>query len=196
MKELSVKGERFVTRWKKQRTKKWQYAFIHGSIYWGLPVVITLFLIDSQFQVENIQLTKLLTWVPLYVIGGFFFGLYQFRKIDGIYLSVCDDDDIHNGIIVIESGNTWNYENLQINKINDKTLVVKNKLFWFEDSDVSTDKLNECFNMVMSDFQRLKKNLLFKDYSDNYEVRLQVFDNSDKDIPLTDRIITKFTNRH
>jgi len=189
MKELSVKGERFAIRWKEQRTKKWQYAFIHGSIYWGLPVAFTLFLIDSRFQVENMQLTKFLTGILLFVIGGFFFGLNQFRKIDDVYLSVSDDDDIENGILILKSGKAWNYENLQINKINDKSLVVKNELFWFEDSDVSVETLNKCFNMVMSDFQRLKKNLAFKGFSDNFEIRLQIFDNSGKKKPLIDRII-------
>ena len=189
MKELSASGVRFANRWKEQRTKKWKYAFIHGSMYWGLPVAITLFLFESHFQFDQMLLSKFFNMVLVFVIGGFLFGLNEFKRIDDVYRSVNDDEDIENGILILESGKSWNYENLHINKINGKSLLVKNELFWFEDSDISVDKLNECFNLVMSDFQRLKKNLAFNEYSNNFEVRLQIVDNSGKKSPLIDRIV-------
>ena len=189
MKEQNTRGEIFSTRWKEKRTKKWKFAFIHGSIYWGLPLAIILFLRDSHLQVENMILSNFLTDILFFMIGGYLFGLYQFKKIDVKYMSLNDDEDIQKGIEKLKSGKFWNYENLLINKMDEKTLLVKNDLFWFKDSDISVDKINECFNLVMSDFQRLKKNLLFNEFSINFDVRLQIFDNSEKHIPLIDKII-------
>ena len=189
MKELNAGGVIFFNRWKEQRTKKWQYAFIHGSIYWGLPTAITIFLFESHFQVDQMHLSKFLILVFCFIIGGFLYGLNQYKRIDEVYMRVNDDEDIESGIEDLKSGKTWNYENLLINKTHEKTLLVKNELFWFEDTDVSADKMNECFNMVMSDFQRLKKNSAFNEFTNDFEIRLQIFDNAEKVKPLIDKII-------
>jgi len=189
MKEMNARGLIFFNRWKKHRTKKWQYAFIHGSICWGLPVAIIFFLLNNHFQVDQMLLPKFLIVVIGFGIGGFFYGLNQYKRIDEIYMRVNDDEDIESGIEDLKSGKTWNYENLIINKIHDKTLLVKNELFWFEDSEVTVDKMNECFNLVMNDFQRLKKNSAFNEFTNDFEIRLQIFDNSEKVKPLIDKII-------
>lgn len=190
MKEQSEGGVRFINRWKEQRKKKWHYAFIHGSIYSGLPIAISIFLIESSFKVDQMQLSKLLTFILVFVIGGFFSGLSEFKRIDKVYLSEFDDEDvIENGIAMLQTGKVWNYENLKIQKINDESLLVRNELFWFDNSDVTVDVINDCFNLVMSDFQRLKKNSAFNEFINKSNVRLQIFDNSESNNPLIDKII-------
>lgn len=79
MKELSKKGENFYQLWEKQREKKWNYVFVHGSIYWGLPMAIGAFLINSQFEIGNMSISKLLISIVVFMIGGLGYGLSQFR---------------------------------------------------------------------------------------------------------------------
>lgn len=57
-----------------------------------------------------------------------------------------------------------------ISKMDDKTLLVKNALFWFEDSDVSVEKINECFSLLLSDFQRLRKNSSFDAFLKAFDI--------------------------
>ena len=79
MKELSKKGENFYLFWEKQREKKWLYIFVHGSIYWGLPMAIGAFLINSQFEIGNMSISKLLISIVVFMIGGLGYGHSQFR---------------------------------------------------------------------------------------------------------------------
>jgi adenine-specific DNA methylase len=65
----------------------------------------------------------------------------------------------------------------------------KKWLFWFEGEDISSAKLNECFNMVLGDFQRLQKDKDFNDFTIGKKVKIQIFDNSGSDIPLIEKII-------
>ena len=145
MKELDARGETFIKSWKEKRTKKWKYAFVHGSIYWGLPIGIVVFLFNSHLQVEKMFLSKFLIEVVVFMIGGYLHGLYEFKRIDA--------------------------------------------LFWFEDSDVSVEKINECFSLLLSDFQRLRKNSAFDEFSNAFDIRLQVYDNSMVSTPLIDKTI-------
>ncbi|MCK9311628.1 MAG: hypothetical protein M0P26_05060 [Bacteroidales bacterium] len=189
MKELNAGSMKFFNRWKEQRTKKWQYAFLHGSIYWGLPIAIILFLINSHFKVDQMQLSKLITYIIVFLAGGFFSGLLEFKRFDKVYQNLRDDESIEYGIVILKSGKVWNHENLKIQILDEKILLIKNELFWFEDSDVSVDKINECFNLVLSDFQRLKMNSAFNEFTKMFDVRLQIFDNSGSINPLIDKII-------
>lgn len=183
MREFTNKEEKNYLKWEKQRKKKWIYIFVHGTIYWGLPVGITLFLTESHFKTENMNLHNFITTVSLFGIGGLFSGLSQYNRIDKAFLKLGDDDQILNGIKTLETEKVWNYENLIIAKQDEDTLVVKNELFWFEDNSLSNN-LNECLDLVMKDFERLKKNKDFDIYSNQYKVTIQVFDNSEKIKPL------------
>jgi hypothetical protein len=191
MKEMSKKGDKFYTQWKERRKKKWLYIFLNGSIYWGLTIAIVLFLWDSQFKVENMQLSRFISSIIIFGIVGLFIGFNQYKRIDKIYLSLRDDNDILKGIDTLKLGKVWNYENLIIKKLDDGTLLIKNELFWFADSEVLTEKLNECFNLVMSDFQRIQKNTDFNEFSKNSTIRIQIFDNSESESPLIDKIFIK-----
>jgi hypothetical protein len=50
MKETGKKGEQFIQRWEERRKKKWLYIFLHGSVYFGLPLAILMFLMVSEFK--------------------------------------------------------------------------------------------------------------------------------------------------
>lgn len=189
MKEISKKGEQFYSQWEKQRQKKWQYIILHGTIYWGLTVAIASFLINSHFEIENMQVSRLISSVVAFGIGGIGVGLWQFKRMDSIYLGLNDNDKIKTGIKDIESGQIWNYENLKISQDNEGTLIVQNELFWYEKSNLSQTELNECFNLIMDDFRRLQKNPEFEEFSKNKEVTIQIFDNSESEMPLIEKRI-------
>ena len=189
MKELTKKGENFYRFWEKQREKKLRYVFVRGSIYWGLPMAIVGFLISSRFAIENMSISKLSISVIVFMIGGIGYGLSQFKRMDRIYLSLNDDDEIKRGIQAIEAGKVWNYENLMINKGIDETLTIQNQLFWLEEKEITSEKIDECLNLVYEDFQRLKKNKDFDQFSSNHKVRILILDNSDKKTILKEKLM-------
>lgn len=106
-----------------------------------------------------------------------------------MYLRLINNDDIIKGIETLKAGEPWNYENLVISNENDENLVVRNELFWFQDEDNSSARLNECMNMVLGDFQRLRKDKGFNDLTAGKKVKIQIFDNSGSDIPLIERTV-------
>jgi len=189
MKELSKKGETFYNRWETLRKKKWFYVFLHGSVYWGMPMALILFLLNSHFQIENMKLSKLLILVVTFGIGGIFTGLREFKRIDNIYLSLNDDTEIATGIQTLKTGNVWNYDNLKLHNGNDETLIIQNEFFWFDQRVPSSEKLEECYQSVYSDFRRLQKNKDFGAYSKNRNVKIQIFDNSASNVPMLEKVI-------
>jgi len=71
----------------------------------------------------------------------------------------------------------------------DKTLNIQNQLIWFEDKDLTSENIKECFNMVLGDYQRLKKNIDFECFVTDRKVRIQIMDNSEKEILLMEKLI-------
>jgi hypothetical protein len=67
--------------------------------------------------------------------------------------------------------------------------ATRNELFWFEEEGISSAKLNECFNMVLGDFQRFQKDKDFDAFTSGKKVKIQIFDNSGSNIPLIEKII-------
>ena len=189
MKELNKKEEKFYKKWKERRKNKWLFAFIYGSVYWGLPTAIILFLMGSYFDIGNMQLSKLLISVITFGIGGLLFGLNQFKQIESVYLEMNDDDEIVKGIQTLRAGDIWHYGNLIISKEEDETLIVQNELFWFENKELSPEKIKECLNLVSDDFRWLQKNKDFAEYTRRRKVTIQLFDNSGSNIPLKEKII-------
>lgn len=187
MKELNRKSEDFFLRWEKQREKKWFYVFLHGSIYWGLPVAVGTFLLSSQFELENMSVPHLLISMVVFMIGGLGLGLSQFKRIDKIYLDVNDISEIRKGIQIIESGGFWKYENLIIYMADDETLTIQNQLFWFEEKDITQKQIEECYNLINEDYQRLKKNKDFEHFISNRKVWIQIMDNSDRKALLLEK---------
>ena len=184
MKELSIKNEHFMGKWKVCRSRKFFYGFLHGTVYRGLPVGIFLFFVDSHFKTENMHLSGFIISLTFCGIVGLFFGLNLFERNDKKYRNLLEDEKILKGIKLLETDKTWNFENLVIHEQDDETLVVKNKLFWLDESDALSKNLDACLNLVMKDFERLKENADFDVFSGNYKVRVQVYNNSEKETPL------------
>jgi hypothetical protein len=104
-------------------------------------------------------------------------------------LSSKDNVDIFNGIKTLKAGKVWKYENLRITNVNNETLVIRNKLFWFDKKDDQHEKTTECFNAVVEEYQQLKKDKGFEKFSKDYKVRIQVFEVMDNETPIIDREI-------
>jgi hypothetical protein len=189
MKDTGLKSEQFLHRWEERRKKKWLYIFLHGSVYQGLPLAIILFLILSEFKIENMQVSTLLVCIFVFVFGGLWTGLRHFNQVDSMYLRLINNDDVVKGVETLKAGETWNYENLVIQNEDGDNLVVRNELFWFEGDEISAAKLNECYNIVLGDFQRLQKDKDFKNYTAGKKVTIRVFDNSGSNVPLVERTL-------
>lgn len=189
MEELSTKQQKFYSHWEERRKKKWVYIFLHGSVYWGLFMAISMFLWKSDFEFEKMQFSNLIIAILVFGISGIFVGLNNFKQIDKVYMKLNDESDVLLGIEELKERKVWKYENLIIRNENNEALVVRNKLFWFESSDISEEKLNDCLNIVLSDIQRLKKNEKFKDFSKSYKTTIQIFDNTESRVPLLEKSI-------
>ncbi|TRX61094.1 hypothetical protein [Carboxylicivirga sp. M1479] len=189
MKELNEKQEAFYTKWEQRRKKKWSYVFLQGSVYWGIPVALINFFIESQIEQEDMQFLRFLIYLLTFGIGGIWIGLSSYKRVDASYLALQDDDEIERGISEISKGNTWNYENLLIRQDIQKALIVQNDLLWFDDDQISAQQTDECFEQLMSDFSRLQKNKQFQQYAKHREVKIQVFDNSENEIPLKEKVV-------
>ena len=189
MRELSKKGEKFYSQWEERRKKKWRYIFLHGSVFWGLTMAIPMFLWTTHFEIEQMQLSRLFSAIIIFGVGGIGVGLRQYNRIDKMYLDLNDDEDIFKGIEKLNLGQVWEYENLKIRKVNPDTLLIQNELFWFKELEAA-ERINECFNMVMGDFQRILKNRDFSEFAKNHKLRIQIFDNSESAIPLIDKLLT------
>lgn len=186
-----MKEENLQSKWEERRKKKWLYVFLHGSVYWGFLFAITLFLIDSRFVFEDMRLSKLLIYFLFFGVLGIKSGLTQFNMLDSIYLKF--NDKIKEGIHEIQSGHSWAHENLKISQHDGETLTVQNELFWFDEATVTPAQINECFNLIMSDFNKLQHNSDFKEFAKNKSVRVQVFDNSGSKEPLREKTIKSNT---
>lgn len=190
MKELSGKGEKFYTKWEERRKKKWLFVFLNGFVYWGLFMAISMFFWKSDFKMENMHVSELVIAIIFFGIAGIPMGISRYKQIDKKYLSLISDDvDILDGIKTLKAGKTWKYENLIISNVNNETLVVRNKLFWFDQSDDLNERLNECFDTVVDDYKRINKVPKFEEFSRNYNVRIQIFEVLDNNKPLIDKII-------
>ncbi|WP_430814893.1 hypothetical protein [Carboxylicivirga sp. RSCT41] len=189
MKEISNKEEEFFSKWEKTRKNKWQYILLHGPVYYGLPLGVILFLVISYIEIGELHLLKLPVYLLISGIIGLEFGYSKFKRTDKLFVEINEEDIILTGIQKLKSGQAWNYENLRIFKDESESLVVRNELFWFEDQEVSPEKLNDLFKITRSDFYRLKKNKAFAEYSENTNVKVQLFDNSANQQPLLEKPI-------
>ncbi len=118
---------------------------------------------------------------------GFVIVLLNFNRRDKIYLD--NNFDLINGIKILKAGRVWKYENLIITNVNNETLLVRNKLFWFEKSENRNEKLNESFDTVLTDYKTINKEPKFEKYSRNYKVRIQIYEVLDNATPIIDKEI-------
>ena len=189
MKELNGRGGQFYKKCEERRKKKWQFVFLN-ALYWGLFMGVFMAIREGDFKIEDIHYQKIGSSIIFFVICGIPLGLLNYKQIDKRYLSLVNDDvDILDGIKILKALKPWKYENLIIKNLNNETLVVRNKLFWFDKSDDLNDKLNECFDTVVADYERINKVSELKKFSENYKVRIQIFEVLDNEIPLIDKVI-------
>jgi len=151
-------------------------------------MAILLFLWDSDFKVENMHISNLIVKIIVFGVCGIPFGIMNFNQLDKKYLNR-DIADILDGIKTLKAGKVWKYDNLIINNINNETLVVRNKLFWFEKSEDINEKATECFDAVLNDYQQINKEPKFQEFSKNYNERIQIFEVLDNETPLIDKAI-------
>lgn len=188
MEELTAREEKFYKKWEERRKKKWLYVFLHGTVYWGIFMAISTFFMESNFKVENMHFSGLIFKVIFGGIVGIPMGIMYFNQQERKYLNK-DNVELINGIKKLKAGKVWKYDNLIITNVNNKTLVVRNKLFWFDKSDNLNEKLAECFDAVVADYKRINKEPRFEEFSRNYNVRIQIFEVLDNDKPLLDKAI-------
>ncbi|WP_289054241.1 hypothetical protein [Carboxylicivirga marina] len=189
MKELSKKQEEFYSKWEERRKKKWLYAFLHGSVYWGIPIAIISFLLNSDFQIENMQISRLIISLLLFGIAGLTIGLREFKAVDSVYKELDDSDLITEGLQKLQQGQTWNYENLKIYQGKGNTLTVRNDLLWNEKEINTTEGTNEFLEQIMSDFRRLQKNSKFNAFAKSKTVKIQLHGNESDENLLLEKII-------
>jgi hypothetical protein len=193
MEELSKKREQFCRQWEKRRKNKWLYVLLHGTVYRGLPMTLVVILLNSKFKIENINWSLILNCAIAFGLLGIFYGLREFKRDDMKYLYLLndkdDDEEIIKGIQTLRAGNQWRYENLKIHNDTDESLTIQNELFWFDERVPSSEKLDECYQSVYGNFRRLQRNKDFDEYTKNRRVAIQIFDNSQSNVPLLEKAI-------
>jgi len=65
--------------------------FVHGSIYWGLPTAVILYIIDQGFDVNDIQIGKLITKLVFTLAFGLLYGHFQFKNNERLFSSYNKD---------------------------------------------------------------------------------------------------------
>lgn len=188
MEETITRQEKFYRNWEEKRKKKWQYVLLHGTVYWGLFMTIFTFLWESHFEAENMKSFSLIIRLIVFGIGGIPIGIMEFNRNEKVYLNK-DNAEIINGIKKLKAGKVWKYDNLIISNLNNETLVVRNKLFWFDQSDNLEAKLTECFNTVVADYKKINKEPQFEKFSQKYKVRIQVYEVLDNETPRIDKVM-------
>ena len=190
MKNVSKKKKIFYNQWEEQRKKKWQYIFLHGSVYWLSSTAFVSLLLIINSNLKDIPISMLIPSIIILGIAGISLGLLDFNRIDSIYLELKNEnDEIMKGIQKIKSGLIWNYKNLKISLDKNKMIIVQNELFWYEKENLSSEVLNESFNLIMDDFRKLQKKSDFSEFAKNKKVKIQVFDNSANKTPLIEKVI-------
>ena len=94
MKELTEKQLKFYSNWKERRNKKFQFFFLKGIVYWGIPMGILSFIFDILFSKENISLTMFLIKISSFSIGGLFVSLILYKTIDKRFLKLIKENKI------------------------------------------------------------------------------------------------------
>src|SRR5512145_1131040 len=135
MENKTDRSEKFISKWEKQRQQKWMYAFVYGSLYWGLPTAVLSFLMIYSFNFQSMVLWRFVIYVIMFLIVGFVFGYFQFKRNESAYIDLTDGSIIRKGILDLKSGLNWTYENISISLDPNNTINLGNILFWHKDKD-------------------------------------------------------------
>lgn len=189
MENKTDRSERFISKWEKRRKQKYLYAFVHGSLYWGLSTAVLSFLLIYSFNFQSMVLWRFVIYAIIFLIVGFGFGYFQFKRNESVYLDLTDGSMIRKGILDLKSGLPWTYENISISLDPNNTLNLGNILFWQKDGDNPALNTDDCIQYIMEDYQKLQKNKDFRDFSSDKSLKVRVFDNSSNGKPIAEKII-------
>lgn len=84
--------ENFHSLWEEKRKKKWQYIFLHGPVYLGIPMGVLIILIRSNFSIKDIHFPDSGYEVLFSVFISFVIVLKEFKRRDKIYLEMDKDE--------------------------------------------------------------------------------------------------------
>lgn len=95
---MTEQENKFIAHWEKVRQMpKWKYMFIHGSVFWGIPVAIILFIAKVIFgdfsfaeATKADYLRELLT-LPAYMLGGLFYAWYMRKRYEKKYQNLINE---------------------------------------------------------------------------------------------------------
>lgn len=183
------RSEKFIATWEKHRKQKWMYAFVHGSLYWGLSTAVVSFLFMNNFDFQSMVLWRFVVYAIMFIIVGFGFGYFLFKSNESAFLDLTDGSMIRKGIQDLKSGLPWTYENINVSLGHNNMLNLSNILFWQNDTDNHSLNPDDCIQYIMEDYQKLLKNKYFRDFSSNKTLTVRVFDNSSGEKPIAERII-------
>jgi len=191
MKDLDRRQQKFYNKWMKKREKKWLYVFFNGTILWGVPMAIILYLSHNNFEFETIDTFGLAINFIAFGIAGAIFGLKQFNNQEKKFQELDSNKDILKGIKILEEGNVWVYENLKMQLKSDDTLEIQNFLCQFLDEEKDFENIQYCEKSILLDYERLERNIVFFAFIDAKFVKLQIFSNANNSTPIIEKIIKK-----
>ncbi|MEI7830992.1 MAG: hypothetical protein WCI31_14540 [Prolixibacteraceae bacterium] len=187
MQELSPKQSRFFNKWTIQRKNKWQYRFLHGSVYWmilGLIIILT----TENFKLADINPLVLLLKLSIFAGVGLLIGNNNYKSREAIYQKyLLEDDVIGEGVLTLIKEKIWTFENLTLTCNEDELLVIRNNLFWLNSENPNATQLNDCINVMLEDVKRLQGNISFQSFFKGKKIKIQLFNNLDRANPLIEK---------
>ena len=82
---LSERQKKYIKIWEKRRKNKLLFAFINGSLIWGVQTVIFIQIINYIIG-RNIFIWKTIYQdVPVFLVGGFFYGFWLYKINEKTY---------------------------------------------------------------------------------------------------------------
>lgn len=183
MKEILKGQSRFYRKWTIQRRNKWKYLLMHGTIYWVLFGLILL--TTETIHNGNGHPWKWVLTILLIAGAGIFKANADYQRNEKIYQTYFEDDpEIVKGVMKLETGLEWIWENLTIQCVDQQHLILRNNLFWLQEEHPAQPKLMECMQTLRDDLDRLRKNKEFAAFAENKLIQLQLFNNLDKSKPI------------
>ena len=83
----------FIKVWEVLRKHKFRFAFLFGSLMWGLPTqVFGLIFMNILFDDTPVTMSRLIIGVITFIIAGYLFGLGLYNGNEKRYTSLISQD--------------------------------------------------------------------------------------------------------
>lgn len=189
MKELTPKQSRFYKRWSVQRKNRLGYILYRGPLHW-VSIGFLIVLVESGFSSAGFSPINFMLKILFFAVLGIVASYNNFKINEKTFQSYLDQDDkISLGIARLEKEKQWEYENLRFQLGAENILTIQNKLFWLGNETPDPNQLEECMRSLRDDLQRLRENQRFATFTNNKQIRLLLFNNSDKIHPLKEELL-------